>query len=45
MLGIPVGKNFELARSSVATLRPGKIFAGRLKNNQVAGTLAALTYF
>jgi hypothetical protein len=45
MLGVPVGKNFELRPEVRADFSGDDVFAGGTKKNQVTGTVAALTFF
>ena len=45
MLGVPVGKNFELRPEIRADFSGDDVFAGGSKKNQVTGTVAALTFF
>jgi hypothetical protein len=45
MLGLPVGKNFELRPEFRGDFSGDNIFAFGTKKNEFTGTLAALTYF
>jgi hypothetical protein len=47
MLGLPVGKNFELRPEFRVDANTGDpmLFVGGTKKSQFTGTLAALTYF
>ena len=46
MLGIDVGKNFELRPEfRIDHLGQDALFSNNGKSNQITGTLAALTYF
>jgi hypothetical protein len=46
MLGVPVGKNFELRPEfRLDHLGQSSVFPNNLKSEQITGTLAALTYF
>ena len=45
MVGLPVGKNFELRPEVRADFSGDQVFASGTKKNQVTGTLAALTFF
>jgi hypothetical protein len=45
MVGLPVGKNFELRPEFRGDFSDQMIFAGGTKKNMLTGTLAALTYF
>ena len=45
MLGVPLGKNFELRPELRGDFSGDQIFANGSKKNQFTGTLAALTFF